>query len=128
MSGTDENAGVTRRQFLELSATAAMAVGTGGFAWAAEVRGGIPYRGLGRTGEKVQHRAPETREELSAQDEQIARFAREGLSNREIAGTLYLSSRTIEWHLRKVFAKLGISSRGELRTALDDQVVSQSRG
>jgi predicted aldo/keto reductase-like oxidoreductase len=53
MNGTDDSAGVTRRQFLELSATAAVAVGTGGFAWAAEVRGGIPYRVLGRTGEKV---------------------------------------------------------------------------
>jgi predicted aldo/keto reductase-like oxidoreductase len=45
--------GVTRRQFLELSAAAAVAVGSGGFAWAAEVKQGIPYRTLGRTGEKV---------------------------------------------------------------------------
>ena len=49
----EESHGVTRRQFLELSATAAVAVGSGGFAWAAEVRQGVPYRTLGRTGEKV---------------------------------------------------------------------------
>jgi predicted aldo/keto reductase-like oxidoreductase len=53
MKSTHEEGGVTRRQFLELSATAAVAVGAGGFAWAAEVRGGIPYRVLGRTEEKV---------------------------------------------------------------------------
>jgi DNA-binding NarL/FixJ family response regulator len=63
------------------------------------------------------------RDELSPQEEQIARLARDGLSNREIAESLYLSSRTIEWHLRKVFAKLGISSRGELQTALEDPFV-----
>ncbi len=49
----EESHGVTRRQFLELSAAAAVAVGSGGFAWAAEVRQGVPYRTLGRTGEKV---------------------------------------------------------------------------
>jgi aryl-alcohol dehydrogenase-like predicted oxidoreductase len=49
----EESPGVTRRHFLELSAAAAVAVGAGGFAWAAEVKQGIPYRTLGRTGEKV---------------------------------------------------------------------------
>jgi predicted aldo/keto reductase-like oxidoreductase len=54
MNSTDENNHhVTRRHFLELSAAAALAAGTGGFAWADEVRQGIPYRTLGRTGEKV---------------------------------------------------------------------------
>ena len=49
----ETSSGVTRRQFLELSAATALAVGTGGFSWAAEVKQGIPYRTLGKTGEKV---------------------------------------------------------------------------
>ncbi len=71
------------------------------------------------TGEKVRRRTLEAREELTAQEEQIARLARDGLSNPEIAAQLFLGPRTVEWHLRKVFTKLGISSRRELRSALD---------
>ena len=70
------------------------------------------------TGEKVRRRKVEARDELTAQEWQIARFAQDGLSNAEIGGRLFLSPRTIEWHLRKVFTKLGIHSRRELTSAL----------
>jgi DNA-binding CsgD family transcriptional regulator len=70
------------------------------------------------TGEKVRKRTVETRDELTAQERQIAQLARDGLTNPEIGARLFLSPRTVEWHLRKVFAKLGIRSRRELANAL----------
>ena len=70
------------------------------------------------TGEKVRRRTDETRDELTAQERQIALLARDGLSNPEIGTRLFISPRTVEWHLRKVFAKLGIGSRRELHNAL----------
>ena len=75
-------------------------------------------RELLATGETVRKRTIETRDELTPQEAQIARLAAERLTNPEIAAQLYLSHRTVEYHLRKVFAKLGISSRRELAAAL----------
>ncbi len=75
-------------------------------------------RELIATGEKVRKRTDETRDQLTPQEEQIARLARDGLSNPEIGAQLFLSARTVEWHLRKVFTKLGIGSRHELKAAL----------
>ena len=70
------------------------------------------------TGAKVRKRTVETRDELTAQEWHIARLARDGLSNPEIGARLFLSPRTVEWHLGKVFTKLGIRTRRELATAL----------
>jgi len=77
-------------------------------------------RELFATGEKVRKRSAETRDQLTPQEEQIARLARDGMSNPEIGERLFLSPRTVEWHLRKVFAKLGISARGQLSAALPE--------
>jgi len=75
-------------------------------------------RELQATGETARKRSVETRKVLTAQEAVIARLAREGLSNPEIGSRLFISARTVQSHLGKVFAKLAISSRGQLDQAL----------
>jgi DNA-binding CsgD family transcriptional regulator len=75
-------------------------------------------RELLATGETVHKRTAATRTQLTAQEASIARLARDGQTNTEIGAQLFLSARTVEWHLCNVCAKLGISSRRELRSAL----------
>jgi DNA-binding CsgD family transcriptional regulator len=75
-------------------------------------------RELLATGETARTRTTRTRDELTAQEMQIAQFARDGLSNPEIGARLFISPRTVEYHLHKVFTKLGITSREHLDRAL----------
>jgi len=77
-------------------------------------------RELLATGETARKRTVETERQLTAQEAQIARLARDGLSNPDIGARLFISPRTVEYHLRKVFTKLDISSRKELDDALGD--------
>jgi DNA-binding CsgD family transcriptional regulator len=68
----------------------------------------------------VRKRTVETLDELTPQEVQVARLAADGQTNSEIGAQLFLSPRTVEWHLTKMFGKLGISSRKELSSALSD--------
>ena len=104
---------VEAREQLRTAHGAYAAMGMEGFAERAR-------RELAASGEKVRKRGVDTRDELTAQEAQIARLAADGRTNPEIGAQLFLSPRTVEWHLRKVFGKLGISSRRELQSALPD--------
>jgi DNA-binding NarL/FixJ family response regulator len=106
-----ENRRVDARQQLREAYDTFASMGAEGFADRAR-------RELLATGEKVRKRRDDTRDELTPQEEHIARLAGDGRTNPEIGAELFISARTVEWHLRKVFTKLGISSRRSLRTAL----------
>jgi DNA-binding NarL/FixJ family response regulator len=70
------------------------------------------------TGETVRKREVDTYQQLTPQEEHIARLARDGRTNSEIGAELFISAKTVEWHLSKVFAKLGITSRRGLHAAM----------
>jgi DNA-binding CsgD family transcriptional regulator len=106
-----ENRRVDAREQLRQAYDALATMGADGFAERAR-------RELLATGEKVRKRRDDTRDELTPQERQIASLARDGRTNPEIGAELYISHRTVEWHLRQVYTKLGISSRKGLRSAL----------
>ena len=84
-------------------------------------------RELLATGERARKRTVETREDLTAQELQIARLARDGLSNPEIGARLFISPRTVEYHLHKVFTKLDIRSRNALDRVLPPEASAALR-
>ncbi|HSZ42432.1 MAG TPA: AAA family ATPase [Trebonia sp.] len=102
---------VDARDQLRTAHEALAAMGVAGFAQRAR-------RELLATGETARKRRPETATDLTAQEWRVAVRAREGRTNTEIGAEFYLSPRTVEWHLSKVFAKLGITSRRHLQRAL----------
>jgi len=78
-------------------------------------------RELAVTGETARKRTPETRDRLTPQEAQVAQLARQGLSNPEIGAQLFISPRTVQYHLHKVFSKLGVTSRAQLAAALSSR-------
>ena len=104
-----EQLGIAREMFMRMGA---------------EAFAGQTERELRASGEHVRRRSVKTRQELTPQETQIARLARDGLSNPEIGARLFISPRTVACHLHKVFTKLGISSRNELGAALATEMTA----
>ena len=112
---------LTARQQLRIAYTMLSEMGMEAFADRAR-------RELLATGETVRKRTVETLDELTPQEVQVARLAADGQTNPEIGAQLFLSPRTVEWHLTKMFGKLGISSRKQLSSALSDVGQPSSAG
>jgi DNA-binding CsgD family transcriptional regulator len=112
-----ENRRIDAREQLRAAHELLVAMGALGFAARAQ-------RELQATGETARRRVDETRGDLTAQESEIARLAAEGYTNPEIGALLFISARTVEWHLRKVYPKLGVASRRELRRALPRNLTS----
>ena len=112
-----ENRRVDARQQLRLAHEMLADMGNEAFAERAR-------RELLATGETVRKRTVETLDDLTPQETQIGRMAADGFTNPEIGAQLFLSPRTVEWHLRKVFTKLGVNSRRDLRTAMPDALAA----
>jgi DNA-binding CsgD family transcriptional regulator len=106
-----ENRRVDAREQLRIAHQLYSSMGMEGFAERAR-------RELSATGETVRKRTVETPEELTMQEAQIARLAADGHTNPEIGARLFISPRTVEWHLRKVYTKLGVRSRQQLHKTL----------
>jgi DNA-binding CsgD family transcriptional regulator len=106
-----ENRRADAREQLRIAHDMLAAMGAGAFA-------GRARHELLAAGETVRRPAAEPVSTLSAQEVNIARLAADGHTNAEIGAQLFLSARTVEWHLRKIFTKVGISSRRELRKAM----------
>ena len=103
-----ENRRIDARDQLRAAHEMLTAMGMEGFADRAR-------RELLATGETVRKRTVDTLTDLTAQEAQIAKLARDGRTNQEIGSQLFISPRTVEWHLGNVFTKLGITSRKDLR-------------
>jgi DNA-binding CsgD family transcriptional regulator len=110
---------IDAREQLRTALAMFTSMGTEAFATRAE-------RELLATGERVRTRTVETRDELTPQEAQIARLASEGLSNPDIGARLFISPHTVAYHLRKVFSKLGITSRNQLQRVLPEGGVRQT--
>src|SRR6266540_3320697 len=109
--GTEFALGIDAREQLHTAHDLLAAIGMEAFAERARIE-------LLATGETARRRTVETSGELTAQEALIARLARDGLSNPEIGSRLFISARTVKYHLGKVFTKLDISSRAQLDRAL----------
>jgi ATP/maltotriose-dependent transcriptional regulator MalT len=106
-----ENRRIDAREQLRTAHQMFASMGADGFAERAA-------RELLATGEQVRKRTPQTAPQLTARESQIAQLAVDGLSNPEIAAQLFMSRRTVEYHLHKIFAKLAITSRNQLHRVL----------